>query len=113
MPVIKSAAKRARQTSKRTARNTATKRQLKAATKALDAALAAKQNAKLPELLRSVQSSLDTTVKKHLMHQNRAGRLLSNYTAKVKAAGASVKKSSGTKTKPASKKAPAKKTLKK
>lgn len=102
MPIIKSAIKRARQTTKRTVRNQASKRQLKAATKSLESALANKQTAKLADLLQDVQSALDTAVKKNLMHRNRAARLLSNYTAKVKAAGAKTKKSAP-KTKPASK----------
>jgi len=87
MPIIKSAIKRARQTKGHTVRNTAVKRRLKDATKALDTALASNSTKDLPALLSRVQSQLDTSVKKHLIHKNKAARLKSQYAAATKVAG--------------------------
>lgn len=111
MPIIKSAVKRVRQTSKRTARNNRVKRELKDATRALQAAIDAKQKTKLPELMSSLQSKLDTAVKKNIIPKNRAARIKSRYAALVKDNGGKVV--SGTKKKAPAKKSASKKTAKK
>lgn len=105
MPIIKSAIKRVRQTKARTARNAVVKRGLKAATRNLDAALAAGSKTKLSDLLKQVQSEIDTAVKKNLLHRNKAARMKSAYSTAVKAAGG--------KAVPAKKSAPTKATAKK
>lgn len=89
MPIIKSAVKRVRQTKSRTIRNAAVKRNLKTATRALDAALAANSRKNLHSLLSNVQSQLDISVKKHLIHKNKAARVVRHYAAAVKSAGGS------------------------
>jgi len=102
MPIIKSAVKRVRQSEKRRERNVQVKKQLKGTTRELDAAIESKNTKNLNTLLGEVYSAYDTAVKKNLIHKNKAARSKANYSAKVKALGATKK--------PAAKKTTAKKT---
>ncbi len=107
MPIIKSAKKRVRVASKATARNTKTKRTFRGAIKAFQASLtsASKDASKT---LSQAQSSIDTAVKKGVIHKNKAARKKSQLAKAAKAAGV---KTVGTakKAAPKAKKAPAKK----
>jgi len=122
MPIIKSAKKRVRTAEKAAIRNSKTKRNLRTALKAFHSAIiggdkdvAAKHS--------ETQSTLDTAVKKGVMHKNKAARLKSQAAAKAKAASlnpvekpvkkAPAKKATAPKaTKPAAKKPAAKKAAK-
>ncbi len=118
MPIIKSAKKRARQAKVREARNKLTKKNMREAIKALreDAKNGGKNAG---ELFKKVQSTIDTAVKKNILHKNTAARKKSRLNAELKKAGVNPQgaKSSKAKTpatkkpaaKPAAKKAPAKK----
>lgn len=86
MPIIKSAKKRTRQAAKRRGRNLLTKRSLRQTTKALEASLAKKDHKTATKLFSELQGKIDTAVKKHLMHKNKAARIKSRFAAKVKAA---------------------------
>jgi len=77
MPIIKSAKKRAKQELVRNDRNTVTRRRVKDARKALAAAQTVGTKKKVDDALKEYQSALDTSVKKNIMHKNRAARLLS------------------------------------
>ena len=88
MPIIQSAAKRARQTKRRTAQNSVVKRRLKEAERNLEGALAAKSKKDLTSLFSKFQSNLDTAVKKNLIHKNKAARAKQRYSALIKQAGA-------------------------
>ena len=72
MPIIKSAIKRAKQTEVRRSRNLVTKRNLREQTRLFEDAVAAKNAKKASEQLNSLYSAIDTAVKKHLMHKNKA-----------------------------------------
>jgi len=100
MPIIKSAIKRAKQTLKRRERNIGIKKDVKTAVKAFIAAPSAKT-------LATVQSEIDTAVKKGLIKKNTAARRKSALSKIAKKAG--VKLETAAK-KPAVKAAPAKKT---
>ena len=108
MPIIKSAAKRARQTGKKTALNIHTKRQLKDATKAFVAAVDSKSK-KTPEAYADLQKATDTAVKKNLFHINRAARIKARYAKMAKDADLSI---IGSTKKATAKKAAPKKTAK-
>lgn len=123
MPIIQSAKKRARQEVVRRERNVKTKREIKSALKALEAAIAKNSPAEVSKAMTKVQSTLDTAVKKNLIHKNKAARKKSQASklaktvlktkdikpsAKKPTAKPAAKKTSPTK-KPAAKKAPAKK----
>ena len=84
MPIIKSAIKRAKQTKVRTARNLATKRNYRSEIKSVEAAVAAKDGKKAAAALTSAQSSIDTAVKKNLIHKNKAARKKSQLSKLVK-----------------------------
>ncbi len=89
MPIIKSAQKRARQAAVRTARNRRAKRQFKEVSRELEAALSAdKKSAKTSEVLRRLQSVIDTLEKKNIIHKNKAARLKARWARLVKNAGA-------------------------
>jgi small subunit ribosomal protein S20 len=98
MPIIKSAKKRVRVAGKAAARNSKTKRNLRAAVKLFAKSPSAKSHS-------SVASNIDKSVKKGLMHKNKAARLKRQASLKAKSAG--VKNTASTKTKAA---APVKKT---
>lgn len=104
MPIIKSAKKRVKVAKKATIRNSKTKRSLKTALKAFGVKPEGKTHS-------AAQSNIDKSVKKGLIHKNKAARLKKQLSAKAKAAGAkpaaaTVKKAA---VKPVAKKAPAKK----
>lgn len=107
MPIIKSAKKRVRVASKATARNTKTKRTFRSAIKAFQTSLTSggKDAAKTHS---AAQSSIDTAVKKGVMHKNKAARKKSQLAKAAKAAGV---KTAGT-AKKAAPKAAAKPTAK-
>ncbi len=86
MPIIQSSKKRARQAKVREARNKISKRKVKEAIKELLAD--AKEGGKnAGELFKKVQSTIDTAVKKNLIHKNTAARKKSRLNAALKAAG--------------------------
>jgi small subunit ribosomal protein S20 len=104
MPIIKSAKKRVRIASKAATRNSKTKRNLRAAAKLFAKSPSFKTHS-------AVVSNLDKSVKKGVMHKNKAARLKRQAAKKAKAAG--VKPSAPSKTKAAQsakKAAPTKKT---
>jgi ribosomal protein S20 len=114
MPLIKSAKKRVRTAKKATIRNSKTKRSLKDAFKVFAKKPSAASHS-------AAQSNIDKSVKKGLIHKNKAARLKKQAAAKAKAAGVkpaaatkktaakpAVKKAAPAK-KPTAKKAPAKK----
>ena len=118
MPIIKSAKKRARQAKVREARNKLTKKNMREAIKALRED--AKNGGKYAGVLfKKVQSTIDTAVKKNIIHKNNAARKKSRINAELKKAGINPQGSKSTKAKapvakkpaakPAAKKAPAKK----
>lgn len=86
MPIIKSAKKRARQTQVREARNRLTKKNMREAIKALreDAKNGGKNAA---ELFKKAQATIDTAVKKNVLHKNNGARKKSRLNAELKAAG--------------------------
>jgi len=98
MPLIKSAKKRVKTSNKAATRNSKTKRSLKSALKAFVKSPSNKTHS-------AAQSNIDKSVKKGLVHKNKAARLKKQAAAKAKAAG--VKPTA------AAKKAPAKVTSKK
>lgn len=118
MPIIKSAKKRARQAKVREARNKLTKKNMREAIKALreDAKNGGKNAG---ELFKKVQSTIDTAVKKNIIHKNNAARKKSRINTELKKAGINPQGSKSTKakapaakkpaTKPAAKKVTAKK----
>lgn len=121
MPIIKSAKKRVKTASKAATRNSKTKRSLKTALKSFHAAVTGKSK-DAGDKHAKAQSAIDKTVKKGLVHKNKAARMKKQAAAKAKAAGvkptakaktAPAKKAAPKKTaaKPVAKKAPVKKTV--
>lgn len=119
MPIIKSAKKRVRVANKASVRNSKTKRNLRSAVKAFTAAVTGGKDTKKAQS--KAQSTIDTAVKKGVMHKNKAARKKSQLAKQAKAA-AGVKKAAPAKKavakkapakKPAAKKAAPKKTVKK
>lgn len=86
MPIIKSAKKRARQAKVREARNRITKKNMREAIKALreDAANGGKNAA---ELFKKAQSTIDTAVKKNILHKNNGSRKKARLNAELKRLG--------------------------
>ena len=103
MPLIKSAKKRVRTANKAATRNSKTKRSLRNAFKVFAKTPTSKSHS-------AVQSNIDKSVKKGLVHKNKAARLKKQAAAKAKAAGVKPTKAAA-KAKPAVKKAPAKKPV--
>lgn len=105
MPIIQSAKKRARQTKVREARNRLTKKNMREAIKALreDAKDGGKNAA---ELFKKAQATIDTAVKKNVLHKNNGSRKKSRLNAELKAAGINPQgvKATKAKTSPAAKK---------
>ncbi len=97
MPIIKSAKKRVRTARKAAVRNSKTRRSLRSALKVFGVSPSAKSHS-------SAQSKLDKSVKKGVIHKNKAARLKKQASAKAKAAGIKP-------TKAAKKPAPAKKAV--
>lgn len=102
MPIIKSAKKRTRIAKKATARNVRTKRSFRSAVKTL---------ATKPTLdaLRQAQSTIDTAVKKGVLHKNTAARKKKQLAAQAKAAGVKITAKKPATPKPAAKKTAVKK----
>lgn len=103
MPIIKSAKKRVKVSNKAAIRNSKTKRSLKTALKSFGQKAGNDTHA-------AVQSNIDKSVKKGLIHKNKAARLKKQAAARAKAAGvkpAAAKKAPAKK--PAAKKTAAKK----
>lgn len=111
MPIIKSAKKRVRVASKAAVRNSKTKRTMRSAVKSFQTSLTSGK--KVAESHSQAQSSIDTAVKKGVMHKNKAARKKSQLAKAAKAAGVkttgTAKKAAKPAAKPAAKKAPAKK----
>lgn len=105
MPIIKSAKKRARQTQVREARNRLTKKNMREAIKALreDAKNGGKNAA---ELFKKAQATIDTAVKKNVLHKNNGSRKKSRLNAELKAAGINPQGTKSTKAKVATAKKP-------
>jgi len=87
MPIIKSAKKRVRVAAKATIRNAKTKRQLREAIKSLKLALSKGKPEAISAAQNKAVSAIDTAVKKHIMHPNKAARKKSQLAKEVKAAG--------------------------
>jgi len=105
MPIIKSAIKRAKQTIKRRERNVGIKLDIKNATKAFIAKPSAKA-------MSTVQSEIDTAVKKGLIKKNIAARRKSRLSKVAKNAGVKLATSTATAKKVTTKATP-KKAVKK
>ena len=107
MPIIKSAKKRVRVARKAAVRNARSRRNLKSALKVFGGKPSAAAHS-------AVQSQIDKTLKKHVIHKNKAARLKRRAAAQAKAAGVkpgkTVAKTVTKKAAPAKKTIPAKKT---
>jgi ribosomal protein S20 len=111
MPIIKSAAKRAKQSLVRRSRNLQVKRAVKHDISELQTALASGQNDEIQAKLSAAYSEIDRAVKKHTLHKNAAARHKSQLAhAVAKAAGAEAVPSETKTTKGAGKKATVTKT---
>jgi small subunit ribosomal protein S20 len=99
MPIIKSAKKRVRVASKAATRNSKTKRSLRASLKLFAKTPSAKSH-------NSVASNIDKSLKKGVIHKNKAARLKRQAAKRAKAAGVKPGKAVKTTAKPA----PAKKS---
>ncbi|MDL2341523.1 MAG: 30S ribosomal protein S20 [Patescibacteria group bacterium] len=108
MPIIKSAKKRVKTANKAAVRNSKTKRTLKTALKSFHAAVTGKTK-DAGDKHAKAQSAIDKTVKKGLVHKNKAARMKKQASAKAKAAG--VKPTARVKAAPAKKAAAPKKTV--
>lgn len=108
MPIIKSAKKRVKTARKATVQNAKTKRNFRVAIKQFQAAVASKKN--VAEALSEAQSTLDTAVKKGVLHKNRAARKKQQLVSQARAAGATVTTTAKKKAAPAKKKTSAKST---
>ena len=86
MPIIKSAKKRVKTANKAATRNSKTKRTLKTALKSFHAAVTGKSK-DAGDKHAKAQSAIDKTVKKGLVHKNKASRMKKQAAAKAKAAG--------------------------
>ena len=85
MPNKKNALKALRQTKKHTLERSRVKSQLDTLLKNIRKSLAAQKIENANELLRSLQQSLDKASKKYIISTNRANRLKSRLTKKLKA----------------------------
>ena len=94
MPIIKSAKKRVRQTKSAAIRNSKTRRSLREALKSLQTSLKANDTKKVKTDFSRSQSALDTSVKKGLIHKNKAARKKKQLSAQIKAAGIKFSKTS-------------------
>lgn len=113
MPIIQSAKKRVRTAKKATVRNSKTKRTMREAIKEFRASLTSRSDS--ATALSNAQKSIDTAVKKGVLHKRRAARKKSQLASEAKAAGVKLAKkttkaSPATKKKTAAKKPAAKKT---
>ena len=83
MPILKSAIKKMKQDVKKTKRNMVYRNRLTTKIKELNHASHNKQVDKLPELLKSVYSIIDTAAKKNLIRKKNAARKKSNMAKAV------------------------------
>ncbi len=113
MPIIKSAKKRVRTAEKAAVLNAKTRKSVRQSVKSLQQALDNNDKKALSELFSQVQSSLDTAVKKNVIHKNKAARKKSQLAEKVKAAGGTTKKASASAPKPKKAASPTKKAANK
>ncbi|NCP67181.1 30S ribosomal protein S20 [bacterium] len=104
MPIIKSAIKRVRVEARRQKRNTITKNRYKELVKEFTALIGNGKTDEAAKLFPIVQKSLDMAVKKNLLHKNNVARKKSSLAKML-----GNKPAANTETKPAAKKAPAKK----
>jgi small subunit ribosomal protein S20 len=86
MPNIASAKKRLRQSIKRRARNRSVKSELRTEIRKVREAAAAGNVAQAETDLRVAMAKLDRAAVKRIIHPNRAARLKSRLSAKIKAA---------------------------
>lgn len=112
MPIIKSAKKRVKIAAKAKTRNNRTRRSLRSAMKAFEAALESGKPEAIGKAQREAVSALDLAAKKNVIHANKASRQKARLSAKAKAKGVKVTKSTAKKATP-TKKPPAKKAIKK
>lgn len=117
MPIIKSAKKRVRTAAKATERNRNYKRIMRDALKSFQEAVKSGKSADIATARSKVDSTIDTAVKKNIIHKNKAARKKTQIAKIAKDAGAKIgpaktKKAAPKKAaakKPAAKKSPAKK----
>ncbi|MEM6997584.1 MAG: 30S ribosomal protein S20 [Patescibacteria group bacterium] len=109
MPIIQSAKKRVRQTAKATARNNRTRKTLRNALRSFSDAVKSGKPTDITSARSAADAALDTSVKKNLIHKNKAARKKAQLARIAKAAGAKTTKAK-TKATPASKKSAPKKT---
>lgn len=83
MPLLKHAIKKMKQDVKKTRRNNVYRNRLVTRMKELNQAVHDKQLEKLPELLKSVYSIIDTAQKKNLIKKNNAARKKSRMARMV------------------------------
>lgn len=113
MPIIKSAQKRARQTIVKRKRNEKTKRSLRDEIKLLEKTIESGKKTDADKQLSKVYSAIDTSVKKNLIHKNKAARRKSQFNNKVRSMATAKHIPAAKATKPAKAAKPAKKTAKK
>ena len=89
MPHTASARKRLRKSEKRRKQNRTIAKSLKVKRKAVDAALKAGDQAKLGDEYKVTQAALDRAAGKGYIHPNKAARVKSRLSKRIKAAAAS------------------------
>lgn len=97
MPIIKSAKKRVKVAAKARGRNAHTKRDVRRALNAFAQAIQSGKAADIQKAQREAISALDTSVKKAIIHKNKAARQKAALAAQAKAAGAKVTKTAAPK----------------
>ena len=88
MPIIKSAKKRARQSVVATTRNQKFKKSLKTALKSFETAVKKGDSKEVSAALVKAQSAVDSAAKKNLIHKNKAARKVASLNKAAKALGA-------------------------
>lgn len=111
MPIIKSAKKRVRVAEKAAIRNSKVKRAMRNTLKSFQASLSNKNAAATTKAYNEAQHTIDTAVKKNIIHKNKAARTKANLAKKMKDAG--VKPTTGKAKSPAKAKATTKPATKK
>lgn len=99
MPIIKSAKKRVRVSTRASLRNKETKNRLRNALKSFKASLTSKKG--VDEAYAEAQSALDVSVKKGIIHKNKAARKKAQLMSDAKNAGVVPKTAPKKATKPA------------
>lgn len=90
MPIIKSAKKRVRTAEKAAIANSKTRKSVRKSVKALQHAIDSNDTKSLSKLFVEAQASIDTAVKKNVMHKKKAARKKSQLSNKVKSAGGKI-----------------------